>query len=90
VTAIDGQPIDEVMLKLAQLRGGTPQWRRLHASQYLALQDLLYGIDVAGYAALELDSADSSRDNDHAKAEAFEPPASEAEVFVERWLSTSR
>jgi len=47
VTAIDGQSIDAVMTKLEQLRGGTPKWRRLNASQYLALQDLLYGIDVA-------------------------------------------
>ena len=35
VTAIDGQSIDAVMTKLEQLRGGTPQWRRLLASQYL-------------------------------------------------------
>lgn len=45
VTAIDGQSIDAVMAKLARLRGGTPQWRRLHASQSLVLQDLLYGMD---------------------------------------------
>lgn len=40
VTAIDGDSIDAVMTKLEQLRGGTSQWRRLHASQYLALQGM--------------------------------------------------
>jgi hypothetical protein len=47
VTAIDGQSIDAVMSKLEQLRGGTSSWRRLHASQYVTQQDLLFGIDVA-------------------------------------------
>ena len=46
VTAVDGQSIDAVMSKLEQLRGGTANWRRLHASQYLTQQDLLFGIDV--------------------------------------------
>lgn len=37
VTAVDGQPIDAVMTKVEQLRGGTRQWRRLLASQYLGV-----------------------------------------------------
>jgi hypothetical protein len=89
VTAIDGQSIDAVMAKLEQLRGGTLKWRRLHASQYLTLQDLLYGIDVAP-------------DMQHSKwtvetpvgaiitrnLDAYAPPASEPAVFVTRWLSS--
>jgi hypothetical protein len=89
VTAIDGHSIDAVMSKLEQLRGGTPGWRRLYASQYLALQDLLYGIDVA---------SDMQRSNWTVETpvgatitrtlEAYPPPASEPSVFVKRWLSS--
>jgi hypothetical protein len=89
VTAIDGQPIDAVMSKLEQLRGGTADWRRLHASQYLTQQDLLFGIDVA-------------RDMQHStwtletpagatvvrRLDAYAGPAGEPQVPVERWLSS--
>lgn len=47
VTAIDGQSIDAVMMKLERLRGGVPEWRRLMAVEYLVRQDLLFGTDVA-------------------------------------------
>jgi hypothetical protein len=88
VTAIDGQPIDEVMAKLEQLRGGASQWRRLHASQYLALQDLLYGIDIAS----DLQHSNWTVQTPVGttitrKLQAYEPPTSEPEVSVKRWLS---
>jgi hypothetical protein len=89
VTAIDGQSIDDVMSKLERLRGGTPQWRRLHASQYLVLQDLLYGIDVApdmqhsNWTVETPFGATITR-----KLDAYAPPASEPAVFVKRWLSS--
>src|SRR5450631_2069858 len=88
VTAIDGQSIDAVMAKLERLRGGTLQWRRLHASQFLALQDLLYGIDVApdmqhsNWTVQTPAGTTITR-----KLEAFAPPAGEPAVFVKRWLS---
>jgi len=88
VMAIDGQSIDAVMTKLGQLRGGTPQWRRLHASQYLVLQDLLYGIDVASdtqhsdWTVLTPAGGAITR-----RLEAYEAPASEPAVSVKRWLS---
>jgi len=89
VTAIDGQSIDAVMTKLERLRGGTPQWRRLYASQYLALQDLLYGIDVASdmqhsnWTVETPFGATITR-----RLDAYAPPASEPAVFVKRWLSS--
>jgi hypothetical protein len=89
VTAIDGQSIDVVMTKLEQLRGGTPQWRRLYASQYLVLQDLLYGIDVApdmrhsNWTVETPAGASITR-----RLDAYAPPASEPAVFVKRWLSS--
>jgi hypothetical protein len=89
VTAIGGQSIDSVMTKLGQLRGGTPQWRRLNASKYLVLQDILYGVDVA---------ADTQQSNWTVETpagatvtrqlEAYAPPAEDRAVFVDRWLSS--
>src|ERR1700688_2868697 len=89
VTAIDGQSIDAVMTRLEQLRGGTPRWRRLHASQYLVLQDLLYGIDVA----LDMQHSNwtvesPSRATITRRLDAYAPLASEPAVFVKRWLSS--
>jgi hypothetical protein len=88
VTAIDGQSIDAVMSKLEQLRGGTPGWRRLHASQYLVLQDLLYGIDVA----LDMQHSNWTVETPSGatiarRLDAYAPPAEPA-VFVKRWLSS--
>jgi hypothetical protein len=91
VTAIDGQSIDAVMTKLEQLRGGTPMWRRLHASQYLTLQDLLYGAGVASdmqhsnWTVETPVGATITR-----RLDAYAPPAGEPAVFVERWLSSER
>ncbi len=88
VTAIDGQPISAVMTKLEQLRGGTPQWRRLCALQYLLLQDLLYGIDVApnrqhtDWTVMLADGTTITR-----RFDAYVPPPSEPEASPTRWLS---
>jgi len=89
VTAIDGQSIDAVMSKLEQLRGGTPQWRRLHASQYLVLQDLLFGIDVAPDMQHSNWTVQTPLGATITKRlDAYAPPASEPAVFVKRWLSS--
>jgi hypothetical protein len=91
VMAIDGQPIDAVMTKLEQLRGGTPTWRRLHASQYLPLQDLLYGAGIASdmqhsnWTVETPIGASNTR-----RLDAYEAPAGEPAVFVKRWLSSER
>jgi hypothetical protein len=88
VTAIDGQPIDAVMTKLKQLRGGTQAWRRLRATQYLAMQDLLFGIDVApdklrsNWTVQTPDGALITR-----QLQAYHPPANEPETSDMRWLS---
>ena len=89
VTAIDGRPIDAVMSKLEQLRGGTSSWRRLHASQYVTRQDLLFGIDVApdlqhsNWTVETPAGATISR-----RLDAYAPPASEPKVSTKRWLSS--
>ena len=89
VTAIDGQPIDAVMTELEQLRGGTPQWRRLHASQFLVLQDLLYGIDVASDMQHSNWTVQTPVGTTIARRlDAYASPAGEPAVFVTRWLSS--
>lgn len=47
LVSIDGHPIDEVMARLEQLRGGTPQWRMLWAEVYMGWQDVLVGAGIA-------------------------------------------
>jgi hypothetical protein len=89
VTAIDGQSVDTVMSKLEQLRGGTANWRRLHASQYVTQQDLLFGIDVAP----DMQHSDWSVETPAGatitrRLDAFPAPAGEPRVPVERWLSS--
>jgi hypothetical protein len=89
VTAIDGHSIDAVMAKLEQLRGGTPAWRRLCGSQYLVLQDLLYGIDVAP----DMQHSNWTVENRFGttitrRLDAYAPPAGEPAVSVKRWLSS--
>ena len=89
VTAVDGQSIDAVMTKLEQLRGGTANWRRLHASQYLTQPDLLFGMDVApdmqqsNWTVETPAGASITR-----RLDAFPTPASQPAVFVTRWLSS--
>jgi hypothetical protein len=89
VTAVDGQSIDSVMSKLEQLRGGTASWRRLHATEYLTLLDMLFGIDVASdmqhsnWTVETLSGAAITR-----RLDAFPARASEPEVSVQRWLSS--
>jgi hypothetical protein len=89
VTAIDGQSIDGVMRKLQQLRGGTAGWRRLHASQYVTLLDMLYGIDVAQDMQHSVWTVETPAGATLTKRlDAFIPPAAEPDVFVKRWLSS--
>jgi hypothetical protein len=47
IVSIDGHPIDEVMARLEQLRGGTPQWRKAYAQVYIGWQDVLVGAGIA-------------------------------------------
>jgi hypothetical protein len=89
VRAIDGQPIDVVVSKLEQLRGGTASWRRLHAAQFLTLQDILYGMDVApdmqhsNWSVETRAGAMAMR-----RLDAYTPPTSEPAVPAHRWLSS--
>jgi hypothetical protein len=86
---IDGTPIEEVMARLGSLRGGTQQWRRAYASQYLYYQDFLYGTDSAHDAdkstwTVELPSGERvSR-----TLEGHVAPESAPYAYVKRWLSS--
>jgi hypothetical protein len=89
VTAIGGQSINSVMSRLEQLRGGTSQWRRLYASKYLVLQDLLFGVDVAPDMQHSSWTVETPAGVTITRQlEAYAPPASDPSVFVDRWLSS--
>jgi hypothetical protein len=89
VTMVDGQSIDAVMTKLEQLRGGTPQWRRLLASQYLRQQDLLYGIDVAPDTRYSVWTVETpAGEVITRRLEAYAPAVSEPGAPFTRWLSS--
>lgn len=91
VIAIDGQAIDDAMAKLEQLRGGTPAWRRLQATQYLTQQDLLYGAGIAPdlqHSTWTVETAVGASIS--RRLDAFVAPADEPAVFVKRWLSSER
>ena len=47
IVSVDGHPIEAVMERLKQLRGGTPQWRKLWAEVYISWQDVLVGTGIA-------------------------------------------
>ncbi|MES1189652.1 MAG: hypothetical protein ABUS47_01110 [Steroidobacter sp.] len=47
VVSIDGKPVDDVLKRLMQLRGGNEAWRKLNAAELLVDQDVLYGADIA-------------------------------------------
>ncbi len=47
VVSIDGHPIDDVMARLEQLRGGAPQWRKAYGEVYIGWQDVLVGAGIA-------------------------------------------
>jgi len=47
IVSIDGHPIDEVMARLEQLRGGTTQWRKAYAGVYISWQDVLVGAGIS-------------------------------------------
>ncbi len=89
VTAVDGQAVEAVMSRLEQLRGGTVNWRRLQASQYLTQQDLLFGIDVApdmhhsDWSVTTPAGASIMR-----RLDAFPTPAGEPMESATRWLSS--
>lgn len=89
VTAVDGQLIETVISRLALLRGGAPQWRKAYASQFVVVQDLLYGTDVARdaqkstWTVVTRDGSTVSR-----SLSAYAPPASQPWVFVKRWMSS--
>lgn len=45
--AIDGHPLNEVMQRLEQLRGGVPGWRKAYAETYISQLDLLVGTGIS-------------------------------------------
>ncbi len=47
VDSIDGQSVDRILPRLETLQGGVEVFRRHKASQFMAVQDLLYGLGIS-------------------------------------------
>ena len=48
VESIDGMPFDQILMRLETLRGGVERFRRENAAVYIVVQELLYGLGIAG------------------------------------------
>lgn len=89
LTEIDGKPIHEVLKRLETLRGGTEQWRRAYATQYMYFQDFLYGLDVAADIDKSTWTVMSPSGTLVTRTlQAYTPPESEPYVYVKRWVSS--
>jgi hypothetical protein len=47
VDAIDGHPVEDVLARLAELRGGIPAFRRSYAALFVTSPGMLYGVGIA-------------------------------------------
>lgn len=88
IVSIDGHPIDEVMERLEQLRGGTPQWRKASAEVYISWQDVLVGAGIAPdmghstWTVLSLSGTTVTR-----SLTPYAPGEDEPDIFVNRIYS---
>lgn len=88
IVSVDGRPIDEVMRRLQELRGGVDAWRKYYATVYLAIQDILHGAGIAPdmqhstWTVMTPGGASITR-----TLEAYVPDDQEPFPLSERWLS---
>jgi hypothetical protein len=89
IVAIDGMPIDAALARLETLRGGSQQWRRVYAAEYLMLQDMLHGLDIAPDADRSTWTVLTPQGTSITRAlAAYELRPDQPDPFVERWLSS--
>jgi hypothetical protein len=89
VVAIDGKSIEVVMERLAELRGGTAAWRKLHAAHYIIDQDILFGADIAPdmeHSTWTVVTSEGT--NRTAVLDASPPRDDEPYVDMSRWVSS--
>jgi hypothetical protein len=88
IVSIDGHPIDEVMSRLEQLRGGTPQWRKVYAQVYISWQDVLVGAGIAPDMTHSTWTVTSpSGTNVTRTLTPYKPSEDEPDIFVNRIYS---
>jgi hypothetical protein len=88
IVSIDGHPIDEVMARLEQLRGGTPQWRKAYAQVYISWQDVLVGAGIAPDMVHSTWTVTSPSGATVTRALApYRPSEDEPDIFVNRIYS---
>jgi len=88
IVSIDGHPIDEVMARLEQLRGGTPQWRKAYAQVYISWQDVLIGAGIATDMGHSIWTVTAPSGTTVTRAlTPYTPSEDEADIFVNRIYS---
>ncbi|MGA7515153.1 MAG: hypothetical protein WBW46_19805 [Candidatus Sulfotelmatobacter sp.] len=88
IVSIDGHRIDEVMARLEQLRGGTPQWRKEYAQVYISWQDVLVGAGIApdmGHSTWTVTSPSGTTVT--RTLTPYKPSEDEPDIFVNRIYS---
>jgi hypothetical protein len=88
VTAIDGHPFNDVLTRMATLRGGTADFRRYNAAIFLARIDLLnaLGISAPEQSIWTVTTPDGRTVTQTLKA--YRVPADEPYEYPDRWFST--
>ncbi len=88
IVSIDGHPINEVIARLDQLRGGTPQWRRAWAQVYISWEDVLVGAGIApdmGHSTWVVTSPSGATVTRNLTP--YKPSEDEPDIFVNRIYS---
>jgi hypothetical protein len=88
VVSIDGHPIDKVVARLEQLRGGPPRWRKEYAQVYISWQDVLVGAGIApeiGHSTWTVTSP--SGKSVTRTLTPYQPSEDEPDIFVNRIYS---
>jgi hypothetical protein len=88
VVAIEGKPIEVVMRRLADLRGGTAGWRKLQATFYLADPEILFGEDIVPDVEHSTWTVATAKNaSTTVTLDAVAPNADEPFAFTTRWVS---
>ena len=91
LVSIDGHAIDEVMERLEQLRGGTPQWRKTYAQVYISWQDVLVGAGIASGMEHSTWTVTSPSGTSVTRTlTPYKPSEDEPDIFVNRIYSNER
>jgi len=88
VLSVDGKPVEEVLKRLMQLRGGNDAWRKLNAAELLVDQDVLVGTNIATDPDRSTWTAVTSDKRMVTTTMTATRHDNEPYVFIKRWISS--